>query len=502
VFVSSHSTISLSTFSRVLDAKEKTKPTTVRREAQLLELRNGLSRNLLELRESQRIHMPGLGPLLGDYENPNGLTKLWLPSDLSSDERVRWCLPGIPALEFRFRYAQADDSLADIRRFRRMLQGLRDQNFKHPSQAQKSITRTKGLFESFQARIRRVASRYRHSYQAMLALDPSQQLSPGWMLRFKKLEDADIRGPGRESDDLSEGKFQMSWIWLVPRLTDNVPSESDPTADAPKNTSVPATDALSSVPTTNPTASTTGPTATTTGPTAPTTGPTAPTTGPTALTTDPTALTTGPTAPIKNDPEVTESMRVHWARCQARADRYEEEVTLIVEEMGRTLRYFEWKQSWWLSLQSTREQSASPPTVEVCRGLRAYSSRQANLYRMLISSFATQWRKLLVSHNLGTEWIGQYSSATDSPCTEQSCSEGTDSGPGTALARDQQTQADSLSPSPSAFVSGDVEVDPPLEIDADSGDDGDDDVDDDDDDDDDDDYADIIEDDEEYNLSD
>jgi hypothetical protein len=488
----------------VLDAKEKTKPTTVHREAQLLELRNGLSRNLLELRESQRIYMPGLGPLLEDYENSNEFTKLWLPSDLTSDERVRWCLPGIPALEFRFRYAQADDSLADIRRFRRMLQGLRDQNFKHPSLAQKSITRTKGIFESFQSRIRRVTSRYRHSYQAMLALDPSQQLGPGWMLRFKKLEDADIRGPGRESDDTSEGKFQLSWIWLVPRLTDGVPSESVPTANAPKNTSVPTTNALSNsnVPTTDPTASNTDPTASTTDPTASTTDPTASTTDPAASTTDPTASTTDPaasttdpTASTTGDPKVTaddleaaESMRAHWARCQARADRFEEEVTLIVEEMGRTLRYFEWKKSWWLSLQSIREQSASPPQIEVCRGLHAYSLRQADLYRTLISSFATRWRKLLVSHKLGTEWIGRYPSAADSPSTELR----TASGPRTALARDQETQADSQPPSPPVVASDKVEVDPPMEFDAVS----------DEDEDDDDNYTDVTEDDEEYDLDD
>ena len=137
----------------MLEAKERVKPTTVHRQAELLELCNGLSRSLLELRQYQWIYMPGLGPLLEDDESQDEPIKLWLPSELSADERVEWCLPGVPALEFRLHYAQADDSLAEIHRLCRMLQGLRDQNFKHPNLAQKSVTRTKGLFELFQTRI-------------------------------------------------------------------------------------------------------------------------------------------------------------------------------------------------------------------------------------------------------------------------------------------------------------------------------------------------------------
>ena len=357
-----HLTTDSSPCSRVLKAKQDVKPTTVRRQAEIIEHRNVLSKNLLELQQSQRIYMPGLGPLLED-EHLNDPAKLWLPSELSDEEQARWCLPGVPALEFRFRYAQADDSLAEIRRLRRMLQGLHDQNFKHPNLAQKSITRTKGLFASFQTKIRRFVARYRHSYQAMLTLDPSQQLSPGWMQRFQKLEDTDVRGPGRDSDDCSEGKFQPSWIWLVPRLTGNAPNGPAPTTNPPSSTG--------------------------------------------GATSDPAAATI--------DSEVAESMRVHWAKCQARADRYEEEVTLIVEEMGRTLRYFEWRKSWWLSLQDTREQSLSPPPIEICRGLRAYSARQGYVYKTLITSFVNRWRKLLVSHKLGTDWLCRYPATTDPP---------------------------------------------------------------------------------------
>ena len=350
--------------------------------------------------------MPGLGPLLDD-ENADETPKLWLPSELSKDEQLEWCLPGVPALEFRFRYAQADDSLAEIRRLRRMLQGLRDQNLKHPSLVQRSITRTKGLFESFQAKIRRVVARYRDSYRAMMALDPSQLLSPGWMGRFQKLEDADVRGPGREPDDISNGKFTPGWIWLVPRLTTNanapataIPQGSDATANPSDSGVTPANDSPGLGAAADPSDS-----------------------GALAGNDSPGSETATaadcPATTAVNDSEVAESMRVHWAKCQARADRYEEEVTLTVEEMGRTLRYFEWKKSNWLSLQSTREESPSPPPIEVCRGLRAYAARQAHVYEVLKTSFLKRWRKVLVPHKLGSKWLLKYPAPADPPSTKK-----------------------------------------------------------------------------------
>ena len=116
----------------------------------------------------------------------------------------------------------------------------------------------------------------------MLALDPSQQLSPGWMHRFRTLGEGDVRGPGRESDDKSEGMFHPSWIWLVSRSTTAIPNEPFTTTNIIQDSDI----------------------------------------------------ATASSTPTVDDPEVAESMRTHWAKCQARADRYEEEVALTVEEMG------------------------------------------------------------------------------------------------------------------------------------------------------------------------
>ena len=190
----------------------------------------------------------------------------------------------------------------------------------------------------------------------MLALDPNEKLSPGWTKRFQVLEDADVRGPGRSPGEESEGKFQPSWIWLLPvQLNQGTDSSPD----------------------------------------------------------GPGFSTTNDPNPQLDNPEVADAMRVHWAKCQARADRYEEEVQLTVEEMGRTLLYFKWKQAQWLSLQFDREQSTSPPPIEVQRGLHSYARRQAHIYKTLVISFANRWRAILTHHGLGSGWLHSYPIDTD-----------------------------------------------------------------------------------------
>ena len=315
--------------------------------------------------------MPGVATVLDEIasgESPDDSLKLWLPSQVSAEDRNTWCLKDIPYLEFRFRYTQADDSLAELRRLRRLLQGLQDQNAKHLSLSQQNITRNQGLFEGFKARIQRAASRYSHARDAMLALDPREKFAPGWTQRFRKLNESDIRGPGREREDKSEGQFALTWIWLVPRLS-HPPPPVAPAQDTPAA-------ALSS-----------------------------PTPG---------GETTTPGEPTPaNEAELADSMRVHWAKCQARADRYEEEVALTIEEMGRTLNYLKWKQSWWLSLEFERAKSETPPPAAVQRGLSAYVHRQASIYETLVVSFASRWRKTLLSHRLSPSWLSQYPDTVD-----------------------------------------------------------------------------------------
>ena len=260
----------------------KAKTTTASSQVQILELCNTLSRNLTKLQKSQHILMPDLAPLLENNDDQDEI-KLWLPSELPNTNRDVCCLPGIPQLEFHFCYTQADNSLAKIRCLCHLFQGLVDQSSKHTN-PQQSVTRAKAIFDGFQARIQSTVKEYLGSYSVMQALDPSEQLNPGWTKCFQPLEDVDIRGPSCKSYEKSEGGFQPSWIWLIPRLAND-------TVDG-NSTQKESLDSLA-----NDTMD-----------------------GNSAQKESSESLSTANPDPGLEELQVAESMRVHWEKCQAQAD--------------------------------------------------------------------------------------------------------------------------------------------------------------------------------------
>ena len=146
---------------------------------------------------------------------------------------------------------------------------------------------TRGLFNSLQARMRCSCDRYSHTHKTMLALDPDEKLAPGWTEHLRKLDEGDICGPGCEVDDTSEGQFAPSWIWLVSQSSQPAPTKMTASNDHTARSA--------------------------------------------SINKSSTVV----------DPEQTDSMRAHWAKCQAHAERYKEEAKLVVEEMGQTLHYFD-----------------------------------------------------------------------------------------------------------------------------------------------------------------
>lgn len=121
--------------------------------------------------------------------------------------------------ERRLREPQADDALADIRRFRRTIQGLwQFKKLNVSGTGNKPNTRMLDLYNRIDYKLQRAANRYRIAYAALRALDPNGL----WQERLKELRVVDLRGPGRDPDHpedakTSNGRFIPSWIWLVPR---------------------------------------------------------------------------------------------------------------------------------------------------------------------------------------------------------------------------------------------------------------------------------------------
>lgn len=172
--------------------------------------------------------MPGVIPdldaidpiLLADRPESVGL---YLPSTLPSSSREAHCAKGLPEIEYRFRYAQAADSLNDIRRFRRLIRLTAVKTQSHIATTQR--TRSTSLFDRARAKLACAVSTYRASWKAMTNLAPNGEFGP-WKTTFLKLEDCDIRGPGREDSEGSNSRHVESWIWTASPQTST--SNEDP----------------------------------------------------------------------------------------------------------------------------------------------------------------------------------------------------------------------------------------------------------------------------------
>ncbi|TFK79078.1 hypothetical protein K466DRAFT_606418 [Polyporus arcularius HHB13444] len=107
---------------------------------------------------------------------------------------------------------------------------------------------------------------------------------------------------------------------------------------------------------------------------------------------------------LNDDSECIEMMRAEWARCKARAERWDEEKKLLLEEMRRVIAYFEWKASWWRD-QARRRQAVS---ARLRRGLVIYAEKQAAVFEALAGRTASFWVNEL--HDMGPlpAWILPY----------------------------------------------------------------------------------------------
>jgi hypothetical protein len=97
-------------------------------------------------------------------------------------------------------------------------------------------------------------------------------------------------------------------------------------------------------------------------------------------------------------------MRVEWAKTHARANRWQEEVILLTEEMRRVVVYLDWKASWWRTQGSRRDDLRA----DITDGLRAYAYEQADLTHRLAESFAALWYPVLTAEGITIEWPEHY----------------------------------------------------------------------------------------------
>ena len=208
-------------------SKSKGKKTS-KQLADLEEKRSNLIRQIMIWRPVQLTYTPHVAtllPLVNESDEPGALytkpeaTPLFFPSSLPRDIRDRPELREICEIEGRLHEPQAYDALADIRRLRRIIQGLWTfKKYNVSGTGNNPNTRMLDMYHCVEYKLQRAANRYRVAYAALLALDPNGS----WKECLQELKPIDIRGPGRDDENLedsktSKGRFIPSWIWLVPR---------------------------------------------------------------------------------------------------------------------------------------------------------------------------------------------------------------------------------------------------------------------------------------------
>lgn len=88
------------------------------------------------------------------------------------------------------------------------------------------------------------------------------------------------------------------------------------------------------------------------------------------------------------------ALRIEWCRARARAHRWSEEVTLLLEEMRRILAFFEWQGNWW-----DRQGEGLPfVSAQQSEGVNAYAKRQAAIRRALRIACIHDWKDV-------DEWV-------------------------------------------------------------------------------------------------
>jgi hypothetical protein len=104
---------------------------------------------------------------------------------------------------------------------------------------------------------------------------------------------------------------------------------------------------------------------------------------------------------------MTTALRIEWCKARARAQRWSEEVRLLLEEMRRVLQFLQWKASVWdmragflqqdlENAERTTDKLLGSRLLLASRieGVRAYAYRQAHIQRVLYNYCRALWHEV------------------------------------------------------------------------------------------------------------
>ncbi|KAI4517040.1 hypothetical protein K525DRAFT_211789 [Schizophyllum commune Loenen D] len=341
------------------------------RERQVQEQRIAWFKRLARYRALQEHFMPAAAAkALAEEQsrNPDTLppdaehVKLWLPSDLTRQEREEGCVEGLDEVEVRLRVAQCTDALKDTRSRLHARRFLVNERNAH-GYGQRDSTRSRNVIARLDDRIARLANKYRSARSALLRLS-SADAYPA----FRELKDDDLTiDDDREADGASTERLNAQGqrsgrVVGTARKTDSTALSARDRAiavvrgaDSRRNLTSWIWTALG-----------------------------------------------GPGE--DTEAQVHDAVRVEWAKARARSERWSEEVNILKEEMRRVLRFLQWRAQWW----DDRALFVAALDPAGRAGVRAYALRQAYLARRLRASFHVTWssgsgRTALLEDGIGVD---------------------------------------------------------------------------------------------------
>jgi hypothetical protein len=107
---------------------------------------------------------------------------------------------------------------------------------------------------------------------------------------------------------------------------------------------------------------------------------------------------------LNGNDEPEDSIRVHWAKTAANAERWSEELEIILEEMRRVLAYFEWYADWWRDQIGHR--NAQQEGLQ--QALDAHARRQEAHYLERVRRFSAAWLPIIASAKIEAPWSDRY----------------------------------------------------------------------------------------------
>ncbi|KAG1797171.1 hypothetical protein EV424DRAFT_1592838 [Suillus variegatus] len=95
---------------------------------------------------------------------------------------------------------------------------------------------------------------------------------------------------------------------------------------------------------------------------------------------------------------LTDALRIEWCKARACANRWMEEVQLLLEEMRRVRAFLSWHAMWW---DEQADRRVELPAAET-EGIKGYARRQAALRRSIRDAFTAMWDGFVVTPSAAT----------------------------------------------------------------------------------------------------